>query len=96
MEQEALRRAREMHSHTPKLQRNERAERPVPPTPQSQRETPQKKPERESQKNAPSGTGLDSLFADKEKLLILSLILILSSEERNDPSLTLALLYLII
>ncbi len=37
-----------------------------------------------------------SLFADKEKLLILALLLILSTEENSDPVLTLALLYLII
>lgn len=39
---------------------------------------------------------LSTLFEDKEKLLILALILILSAEESQDPSLTLALLYLII
>lgn len=39
---------------------------------------------------------LSTLFEDKEKLLILALILILSSEDSQDPALTLALLYLII
>ncbi|MBQ8000774.1 MAG: hypothetical protein IJ298_06080 [Ruminococcus sp.] len=39
---------------------------------------------------------LSTLFEDKEKLLILVLILILTSEESSDPSLILALLYLII
>ncbi len=39
---------------------------------------------------------LGTLFEDKEKLLILALILILSGEESHDPALILALLYLII
>ncbi len=39
---------------------------------------------------------LGTLFEDKEKLLILALILILSGEESQDPALILALLYLII
>lgn len=39
---------------------------------------------------------IDTLFEDKEKLLILLLVLILSSEENSDPTMLLALLYLII
>lgn len=39
---------------------------------------------------------IDTLFEDKEKLLILLLVLILSSEENSDPTILLALLYLII
>ncbi len=48
----------------------------------------------------PQGDGaslkVGAVFADKEKFLILALIMILSSEEQSDPMLTLALLYLII
>ncbi len=39
---------------------------------------------------------LETLFEDKEKLLILVMILILSGEDSQDPALILALLYLII
>lgn len=39
---------------------------------------------------------LGTLFEDKERLLILALILILSGEDSGDPALILALLYLII
>lgn len=89
MEQEALRRAQEMHSHT---QRQKPAKRPEHP--ESKPETPPSKEEKcetTEQKEI-----ANPLFADKEKLLILMLIMILGTEAEQDPALTLALLYLII
>lgn len=89
METEALRRARDM----------QRGIRPNQNTPQPQ---PQKSPEpaaytdAEPPKNTPIPFDTSKLFEDKEKLLILLLIMILSSEEGTDPVLILALLYVII
>ena len=90
MEQEALRRAQEMHSHTSRVQSRPNTE-----------SHPVKAPDTDTKKESPtppaqSAQGADSLFADKEKLLILVLIMLLSTEENSDPTLTLALLYLII
>lgn len=97
MEQEALRRVQEMHSgarppkrtqavNTPSVQRQQN-----PPQKEGEEKFSEEPPKKESE--APL---LNSLFADKEKLLILILILVLSSEDNSDPALTLALLYLII
>lgn len=89
METEALRRARDMQRE---IRPNQN-----PPQPQ-----PKKAPEpapltdAEPPKNAPVPFDASKLFEDKEKLLILLLIMILSSEEGTDPVLILALLYVII
>ncbi len=96
MQAEAMRRVREMHSPSPspkeanpqrpaqrEVQENSRKREPAPPAPAACEQ-----PENPIQGNP--------LFADKEKFLILALIMILSSEEQSDPMLTLALLYLII
>ena len=89
METEALRRARDM----------QRGIRPNQNPPQPQ---PKKAPEpapltdAEPPKNTPVPFDASKLFEDKEKLLILRLIMILSSEEGTDPVLILALLYVII
>lgn len=89
METEALRRARDM----------QRGIRPNQNPPQPQ---PKKAPEpapltdAEPPKNTPVSFDASKLFEDKEKLLILLLIMILSSEEGTDPVLILALLYVII
>ncbi len=103
MQADALRRAREMHSPPPRgehrspetAEQTRRSEHPSPElNPQapsvctSEEQAISNRPCKEIQENP--------LFADKEKFLILALILILSSEEQSDPVLTLALLYLII
>lgn len=97
---DALRRVKEMQSNSI----NRRNDRPpfenvnqsyggghnTPEKHQSDHPLPEKgKEEKEIKENS-------SLFADKEKVLILALILLLSGEDNSDPSLTLALLYLII
>ena len=96
MQADALRRAREMHENTHTSPRREnastqsRTEKPpvTAPAEHSRKGEHYHQPEPSSEVSA--------LFADKEKLLILSLILILCTEEKSDPALTLALLYLII
>lgn len=101
MQADALRRAREMH------QNPKRADNGVPTATQTtDRQSPHKEepmPKVQNLQiaqtdNLPCAESRESsLFADKEKLLILALLLILSTEEsQQDPALTLALLYLII
>ncbi len=92
MQADALRRVREMHS-APIPRENTNTQK-APPTPKPEGEhTSSPHQNREKTDSAPRET---PLFADKEKLLILALVLILSGEENFDPSLALALLYLII
>ncbi len=100
MQQEALRRAQEMHS---------RVTHSVPSgnTNNNSRKEPkavfaEDKPSQRDSESTPASSpanqnsALDNLFEDKEKLLILLLIMILSAEENTDPVLILALLYIII
>lgn len=94
---EALRRAKEMQSKTssrindrPQFVKPDREEHHSGDKVQQSPAFPENTKEVKEAKESPS------LFADKEKLLILALILLLSGEENSDPSLTLALLYLII
>lgn len=98
MEQEALRRAQEMHSGARAAQRNQSKN--ITHSQKIQTSNQNKEEEKnceELKKESQNFTAsANPLFADKEKLLILILILILSSEDNSDPSLTLALLYLII
>lgn len=94
MQADALRRAREMHSSTQPPKKEERS------APARQREVDPRSdpvPSQSCGDSFPQEGALEkTLFADKEKMLILSLILILCTEEQSDPALTLALLYLII
>ncbi len=89
MEQEALRRAQEMHSYS---HRHQSPPKPAPPV----GKTPEPPPKEEKPENTEPKGDANPLFADKEKLLILMLIMILGTEAEQDPALTLALLYLII
>ena len=96
MQADALRRAQELHSAAERS-RNE------PFAPPKRAENKSKSTHSEplehpanfeaENRDLPAEGGI---FADKEKLLILALILILSTEQSSDPALTLALLYLII
>lgn len=97
MEQEALRRVQEMHSGA-RFQKNPQTKNTPAPEihPESRQNMSQEKPLEEQSLNKPDSPNLNSLFADKEKLLILLLIMVLGSEDNSDPALTLALLYLII
>ncbi len=107
MEMEALRRAQEMHRSNSSQQRVA----PTPsPSANRRKGEASPSPTQSTKSNSPSDTphtsdtsfgvldikGGDNLFEDKEKLLILLLIMVLSSEGHSDPTLILALLYLII
>ena len=101
MEQEALRRAQQMHSNTAAPPRP--AQSPPYKSPPARSPGPPDKnpPVTKTKEEAPPlstspVSAVDSLFADKEKLLILLLIMILGTDENSDPTVTLALLYLII
>lgn len=75
--------------------RNEQS--PVPPLKEDNlKESIKTDTHRSNSINTQQSSPLNTLFEDKEKLLILVLILILSSEENSDPTVILALLYLII
>ncbi|MBQ4569976.1 MAG: hypothetical protein IJA62_08010 [Ruminococcus sp.] len=97
MQAEAMRRVREMHSPSSSQKEGSiprTAPREAQGAPRQKEHTPPAPVPRE-ESEAPIMQG-NPLFADKEKFLILALIMILSSEEQSDPMLTLALLYLII
>lgn len=89
---EALRRAREMQSHAAQTA-------PAPdrePAPEADRKPPQ---ERQSAQTPPAQSGrsspLDLLLQDKERTLILALLILLSGEGGN-TELLFALMYLLI
>lgn len=101
IEYEALRRASQMQQNKtqPAQSRQNQTSPKQSPAHSEQKKSPESHkdkaahPAKVHQNESPM---LSSLFEDKEKLLILALILILSSEDSQDPALTLALLYLII
>ena len=88
-EEEALRRAQQMHSRPP--HQTEREKKPKPPEKKPE-DTPHNKQENKAQGQQKSL--VDFLLADKEQSLILLLLLLLSGE-KADPSLLLALMYLL-
>ncbi len=96
LQQEALRRAREMHSravppppHTGQ-QRNENR-RPEPPHPQrEEKPEPQKPPHEEKPPDL-----LDVLFKDKDRTIILALLILLGGEN-GDNTLLYALMYILL
>lgn len=91
-EEEALRRAQQMHSRTP--HQTEREKKPKPPEKKPE-DTPQKTDNKQENKAQGQQKSLvDFLLADKEQSLILLLLLLLSGE-KADPSLLLALMYLL-
>lgn len=84
-EEEALRRAQQMHSRPP--HQTEREKKPE--------DAPQKTDNKQENKAQGQQKSLvDFLLADKEQSLILLLLLLLSGE-KADPSLLLALMYLL-
>lgn len=98
MQAEALRRAQEMHRGRENNQNNRTTQTP-------QRDAKNRpgtnQPKSDSQEHTQvcvpaQKESAPMLFEDKEKLLILVLIMILCTEENSDPTLILALLYLII
>lgn len=105
LEYEALRRAQEMQKTQNRTHRSQPQQKPQntqkttthteshTQSSQSQSTVREKPPEPVSPVlSAPSAL----LFEDKEKLLILVLVMILCNEDNSDPALILALLYIII
>ena len=94
MQEEAVKRAEEMQNRA-KSHVNRQPEPPPPPMPQKEKipenipKMPPEKPKEET------GGIFETLMKDKERTLILSLILLLM-DEQTDNSLILALLYLLI
>lgn len=89
-EEEALRRAQQMHS------RPHQSEREKKPKPQEKKpeDTPKADNITETQSQNPQKNLVDFLLADKEQSLILLLLLLLSGE-KAEPTLLLALMYLL-
>lgn len=110
MQQEALRRTQEMQRRAQAVRnesepRHEKPETPPPEPPKPEAEIPREKTENNtvfnkspghsiSEKSA-SGGIFDTLFKDKEKTLILGIVLLLM-DEKTDNSLIMALMYLLI
>lgn len=99
IEEDAFARAQQMHSRVPyysnnsqnrsqKHNVNEESEKKPPESPQKAETSGQKQ-------NENDGNVLDVLFKNKEQSLIL-LLMILLMEEKADPTLLLALMYLLI
>lgn len=100
MQQEAVRRAREMQNRArPEPMPPQRTSKPVQPIPQMQQNEPPPELPNHHGRQPPlkydTGGILETLFKDKEKTLILALVLLLIDEKSNN-SLILALLYLLI
>ena len=91
-EEEALRRAQQMHSRPP--HQTEREKKPKPPEQKSDNIPPKTEPKGEIKPQGTQKSLVDFLLADKEQSLILLLLLLLSGE-KADPSLLLALMYLL-
>ena len=111
MQDEALRRTREMQKRADEARLRAQAQRPAaaeaaqPPTEPPPAPAPAKLPQERAAVNADtraapreaqgSGGALEFLFRDKEKTLILGLLLLLM-DEKTDNSLLLALMYLLL
>lgn len=91
---EALRRASHMQRHTPPPHPHEEHERP-PERPHEKPPEPPSKPPEAHKPEGIFGGALDFLFRDKENAIIL-MMLVLLMDENTDPTLLLALVYLLI
>lgn len=93
MQMEAVRRMQEMHGrqHTvpqqPKPRDNEAAKHPAPPAPRTAQES--------GSESVSAPQDISELFADKDRTLVLIVILLLLGEH-SDTSLVMALVYLIL
>lgn len=100
MQQEALRRAQEMHSRVthsaPSGGTHNNSHKESKLTLTEDKSSNKDLEKTSASPPANPSSALENLFEDKEKLLILLLIMILSAEENTDPVLILALLYIII
>lgn len=91
-EEEALRRAKQLHSHPNQTERDKKTK--SPPMPNPEEASTQATPQPQIAPQAQQKKLVDFLLADKEQSLILLLLLLLSGE-KADPSLLLALMYLL-
>ena len=95
-EEEAFQRAQRMSRPRPQNEKREAPPEPKKPEPEIPDAPDDNSKEEIKPKASPSETGLiEALFKDKEKSIILALILLLG-DESGDPSLLLALAYLLI
>ena len=95
-EEEAFARAQRMSRPRPQNEKREAPPEPKKPEPEIPDAPDDNSKEEINPKASPSETGLiEALFKDKEKSIILALILLLS-DTNNDPSMLLALAYLLI
>lgn len=92
MQADAIRRAREMQSRarTPQVRTQPRAEPPAPP-PEPE---PEPQPAAEESPVQPQPSLLDNLFHDRERTIILALLILLSGEDSNHE-LMFALMFLL-
>ncbi len=101
MQEEAVRRAREMQSRARVPAPSRRREAPPPPPeepapPEPERLAPEPEPASApvSQERRPGL--LESLFQDQERTLILALLILLSGEENSDHELLFSLMFLLL
>lgn len=96
-EEEAFARAQQMTKRQPFYGNNQQSQKSVPKQEQmpkkEQKPVPEKPPEQKLQNG--NNSLLDMLFKNKEQSLIL-LLLVLLMDEKTDPTLLLALVYLLI
>lgn len=99
LQQEALRRAREMHSrasplHTPQPQQQRQQQQQPPQQPINANDHKQVHNNKENTIQEKPPDLLEALFKDKDKTIILALLILLSGEN-GDNSLLFALMYLL-
>ena len=96
MQADAIRRAREMQSRarTPQVRTQARAEPPAPPPEPEPEPQPASPPTAEESPAQPQPSLLDNLFHDRERTIILALLIVLSGEDTNHE-LMFALMFLL-
>ena len=96
MQEEAVRRAEEMQNRAKAQMHRQPQPEPPPPPPVKNENIVEERPVMQPEKPKQESSGIfEALMKDKERTLILSLILLLM-DEKTDNSLILALLYLLI
>lgn len=96
MQEEAVRRAEEMQNRAKSQMHRQPQPEPPPPPPVKNENIVEERPVMQPEKPKQESSGIfEALMKDKERTLILSLILLLM-DEQTDNSLILALLYLLI
>ena len=96
MQEEAVRRVRDMQDRARRHTESTEKRTPPPVMPQAPESPPEKQPDppRENPPPAPAPGGFETLLRDKDRTLILSLLILLCDDDR-DPGLLFALLFLL-